>query len=108
MCGHLKALLPRINALPAIAIEAYTSPPVGNTTLADRVRLAPRIAVIGGTNAALWLRPVEEICAEIQKSLREAGTPRGLVLTSAGVMPPAASIEKIRQVRDFARRFEFH
>ena len=107
MCGHLKALLPRINQLPAIAIEAYTSPPVGNTTLADRVRLSPRIAVIGGTNAALWLRPVAEICAEIEKSIRDAGTTRGLILTSAGVMPPAASIEKIRQVRDFAKRFKF-
>jgi uroporphyrinogen-III decarboxylase len=103
MCGHLKALLPRINELPAIAIEAYTSPTVGNTTLADRARLCPRIAVIGGTNAALWLRPVEEICDEIIKSIRAAGTTRGLVLTSAGVMPPAASIEKIRRVREFAR-----
>jgi uroporphyrinogen-III decarboxylase len=103
MCGHLKALLPRINELPAVAIEAYTSPPVGNTTIADRVRLCPRIAVIGGTNAALWIRPAAEICEEIEKSLAEAGTTRGLVLTSAGVMPPSASIEKIRQVREFAK-----
>ena len=103
MCGHLKALLPRINELPAIAIEAYTSPSVGNTTLADRVKLCPRVAVIGGTNAALWLRPAAEICEEIEKSIRDAGTTRGLVLTSAGVMPPAASIEKIRRVREFAR-----
>jgi cellobiose phosphorylase len=39
MCGHLKALLPRIGELPAVAIEAFTRPPVGNTTLADRARL---------------------------------------------------------------------
>jgi uroporphyrinogen-III decarboxylase len=103
MCGHLKALLPRINELPALAIEAYTSPPVGNTTIADRARLCPDTAVIGGTNATLWLRPANEIGEEIEKSIAEAGTTRGLVLTSAGVMPPAATIEKIRQVGAFVR-----
>ena len=104
MCGHLRALLPRINELPAMAIEAFTSPPVGNTTLADRARLAPETAIIGGTNATLWLQPAEGIFEAIERSLAEAGALAGVVLTSAGVMPPACPIEKIRQVRDFARR----
>jgi len=99
MCGKLKALLPRIDDLPAVAIEAYTRPPVGDTTLADRARLCPNTAVIGGTDATLWLRPADEICQAIEGALAEAGSMVGVVLTSAGVMPPAASIEKIRQVR---------
>jgi len=103
MCGHLKKLLPRINELPAMAVEAFTSPPVGNTTLADRARLCPETAVIGGTNATLWLKPAEEIFEAIERSLAEAGTMRGVVLTSAGVMPPLASIEKIRQVRELVK-----
>ena len=104
MCGHLRALLPRINELPAVAVEAFTTPPVGNTTLADRARLAPETAIIGGTNATLWLQPAEGIFEAIERSLAEAGALAGVVLTSAGVMPPMASIDKIRQVREFARR----
>ncbi|MFC1806187.1 uroporphyrinogen decarboxylase family protein [Planctomycetota bacterium] len=99
-CGKLHALLPKIEELPASAIEAYSSPPVGNTTLADRVERAPTTAIIGGTNATTWLQPVDAICESIEQSLVEAGTLAGVVLTSAGVMPPACSIETIRQVRE--------
>lgn len=99
-CGKLHALLPRIDELPAAAIEAYSSPPVGNTTLADRVERAPHTAIIGGTNATTWLMPADAICESIEASLVEAGTLAGVVLTSAGVMPPACSIEKLRQVRE--------
>jgi len=53
----------------------------------------------GGTDATLWLRPADEICQAIEGALAEAGSMVGVVLTSAGVMPPAASIEKIHQVR---------
>ena len=103
MCGKLKALLPRIDELASSAIEAYTSPPVGDTTIAERVALCPNTAIIGGTSATLWLRPADEICATIEKDFHDAGTLRGCVLTSAGVMPPAASIEKIAKVREFAK-----
>jgi hypothetical protein len=99
-CGKLRALLPRIEALPASAIEAYSSPPVGDTTLADRVERAPTTAIIGGTNATTWLMPAEAICESIEWSLVEAGTMAGVILTSAGVMPPACPIEKIQQVRE--------
>jgi uroporphyrinogen-III decarboxylase len=103
MCGHLRALLPRIGELPALAIEAYTTPPVGNATLADRVALCPGTAVIGGTNATLWLERPEAICAAIEAALAEAGTSRGIVLTSAGEMPRLVPIDKIRQVREHFR-----
>ena len=99
-CGKLHALLPKIEELPASAIEAYSSPPVGDTTLADRVERAPTTAIIGGSNATTWLLPVDEICESIEQPLVEAGTVAGVVLTSAGVMPPACSIETIRQVRE--------
>ena len=99
-CGKLHALLPRIDELPAAAIEAYSSPPVGNTTLADRVERAPHTAIIGGTNATTWLMPADAICEGIEQSLVDAGSMAGVVLTSAGVMPPACSIDKLRQVRE--------
>ncbi|MEW6358526.1 MAG: uroporphyrinogen decarboxylase family protein [Planctomycetota bacterium] len=99
-CGKLKAVLPKIDELPAACIEAYTSPPVGDTTLADRTALAPHTSVIGGTNATLWLAPVDTICETIRRDLAAAGGMRGVVLTSAGVMPPAAAIPKIAKVRE--------
>ncbi|MGM0492890.1 MAG: uroporphyrinogen decarboxylase family protein [Armatimonadota bacterium] len=99
-CGKLYDLLPMIDRLPAEVIEAYTAPTLGDTTVADRNERAPSMAIIGGTQAPTWLRPVDEICEIIQRDLREAGSIRGVVLTSAGVMPPGCSIEKIKQVRE--------
>ena len=102
-CGKLKDLLPRIDDLPALAIEAYTTPPVGDTTLADRVHLSPNTAIIGGTDVTLWLKPAEVICGRIEALLREAGTMEGVVLTSAGVMTPLCPMERIIEVREFVR-----
>ena len=103
MCGKLKALLPKIDELGSCSIEAYSSPPVGDTTIADRAALSPHTSIIGGTCATLWLKSADEICAEVEQDLDEAGGIRGVVLTSAGVMPPAATIEKVKKVREFAK-----
>ncbi len=56
------------------------------------------IALIGGTNAALWLQPAETIIAELERDLAALPHRRGLIITSAGVMPPAASPETLRTV----------
>jgi len=104
MCGKLRGLLPRIDELPAVAIEAYIAPPVGDTTLADRAALCSNTAVIGGTDATLWLQPVEEICARIERYLEEAGGMRGIVPTSAG----AAPIGKIKRVRKYLKDFTWN
>ena len=102
-CGKLKALLPKINELPSASIEAYSSPPVGDTTLADRAQLCPDTSIIGGTDATLWLRPLGEICERLERDFDAAGGIRGVVLTSAGVMPPACPIDKIAKVGEFCR-----
>jgi uroporphyrinogen-III decarboxylase len=103
MCGTLKNLLPDIEEIGAEVIEAYSAPPIGDTTIADRNELCPSIAVIGGTCANTWLKPVSEICAEIERALHEAGGMRGVFMTSAGVMPPACGIEKIKKVREHVK-----
>jgi uroporphyrinogen-III decarboxylase len=99
-CGTLYDLLPMIDQLPAEAIEAYTAPTLGNTTIAHRNERARSMAVIGGTQAPTWLLPVEEICAIIERDIAEAGSIRGVVLTSAGVMPPGCPIEKVKAIRE--------
>ncbi|HJN15091.1 MAG TPA: uroporphyrinogen decarboxylase family protein [Armatimonadota bacterium] len=104
-CGKLRQLLPKIDELPAVAIEAYTTPPVGDTTLADRVNLSPNTAIIGGTDVTLWLKPANAIVDTIEGWLRDAGTMNGVVLTSAGVMTPHCPMDRIIEVRN--RLYDF-
>jgi hypothetical protein len=98
MCGKLKNLLPDIGTLPAVAVEALTAPPVGDTTFADGRTVCPRMCFIGGTSAWQWTRPARQIIAELERDLSELPHLRGLIVTSAGVMPPACHPETIREV----------
>ncbi len=98
MCGKLRGLLDQLAEVPAAGFEAFTSPTVGDTRLIDGRTACPSICLIGGTNAWLWTRPAEQIIAELQRDLDALAHHRGLVVTSAGVMPPAAEPETIRRV----------
>jgi hypothetical protein len=105
MCGHIKALLPSLARLPVQAFEAFTSPTVGNTRLIDGRQACPGVCLIGGTNAVLWTRPADEITAAIGRSLEELPHHRGLILSSAGVMPPMCPPETIRTVCAWIRQY---
>ncbi len=98
MCGHLKALLPDLSGIPAEAFEAFTAPPLGNTRLLDGRTECPDKCLIGGTDATLWTRSAAEIIARIRTDLEALPHHRGLVVTSAGVMPPGCRPETIREV----------
>ncbi len=105
MCGHLKDVLIDIARLPATGIEAFTSPPVGNTTLKDGRTDCSDKCLIGGTNAVLWTRSVEEIFGQIKHDLNELPHHRGLVITSAGVMTPLCRPETIKRVAELAKEY---
>ncbi len=105
MCGHLKALLPDLAELPARAFEAFTSPTVGNTTLLDGRRACPSTCLIGGTNATLWLQPAGDIIAAIEHDLDQLSHHRGIVVTSAGVMPPFCKPDTISQVCAWVKQY---
>jgi uroporphyrinogen-III decarboxylase len=105
MCGLLLDILPDVSEVGATAWEAFTSPPVGNTRLADGRAAAPGVCIIGGTNAALWIRPAAEIIAEIERDLDALPHHRGIVVTSAGVMPPPCRPETVREVRDWVATY---
>ena len=106
MCGHLRDLLPTLAGLPAEAFEAFTSPPVGNTSFLDGRCACPDKCLIGGTNANLWLEPAESIIAEIEKSLCELPHRRGLVVSSGGAMPTGTKPEVVKQVFDWLKDFK--
>lgn len=105
MCGWLKALLPDLATLPVTGFEAFTAPPLGNTTLLDGRAACPDKALIGGTHATLWLQPAEAICQFLAARLGELPHHRGLVLSSAGVMPPGCPPETIRAVREWIEAY---
>ena len=105
MCGHLKGLLDQLNELPVHAFEAFTSPTLGNTTLLDGRSVCPDMCLIGGTNATLWLESADAIIAQIENDLNELPHHRGIVVTSAGVMPPYATPDTIKAVCDWVKSY---
>jgi len=105
MCGHLKTLLPDLAQIPAHAFEAFTSPTLGNTSLLDGRSACPDKCLIGGTNAMLWTTTADEIIAKIEEDLAELPHQRGVVLTSAGVMPPLCKPETIKRVCEWVRQY---
>lgn len=105
MCGTLKDVLPELATLPVRAFEAFTSAPVGNTSLSEGRAACPDTCLVGGTNATLWLASADQIIAEIEADLGRLPHHRGIVVTSAGVMPPLARPETIKAVCDWVKQF---
>ena len=98
MCGKLNALLDMIDGLPAAANEAYTTRPLGDVSLAEGRLRMPSKALIGGTNATLWLEDAPTIVKTVAEDLAACIDHRGIFLTSAGVLPPPVSFEKAKRV----------
>lgn len=105
MCGHLKALLPDLAKIPAQAFEAFTSPTLGNTSLLDGRSACPDKCLIGGTNAMLWTMTANQIITKLEEDLNALPHHRGIVVTSAGVMPPRCTPETIKQVCEWVQQY---
>jgi uroporphyrinogen-III decarboxylase len=106
MCGKLKALLPDVAKLPVAGWEALTSPPVGDTRFPEARNALPGKCLVGGTNAALWTRPAQEIIAEIEADLDQMPHHRGVVVSSAGVLPPECKPETLKQVCEWIHSYK--
>jgi hypothetical protein len=98
-------VLADVARLPAAGIEAFTSPPVGNTVLEDGRAACPDKCLIGGTNAVLWTKSAEEIFSQIKHDLDELSHQRGVVVTSAGVMTPLCKPETIKEVAELVKGY---
>ena len=101
MCGHTRALLEKIDAIPSSSIEAFTAPPLGNTRLVDGRTKAPSKTLIGGTNAMVWLEPVEKIRAFIEGELAACPDRRRIILTTAGEAPQKCPAETFRAIGEW-------
>ena len=54
----------------------------------------------------LWTQTTDEIIAEIEADLDVLPHHRGLVVTSAGVMPPLCKPETIKSVSDWVKEYK--
>ena len=104
MCGTLNALLEMIDELPAVANEAYTTRPLGDCSLSEGRKRMPSKALIGGTNATLWLEPVSIIVATVEQDLAACPDRRKIFLTSAGVLPSPVPFDKAEAVVEELKR----
>jgi uroporphyrinogen-III decarboxylase len=105
MCGHLKAVLPDLAGVGAHAFEAFTAPTLGNTTLRHGRSACPDVCLVGGTHAMIWTQPADAIVRDLEQSLAALPHHRGLVITSAGVMPPLCAPATIRSVCDWVKAY---
>ena len=105
MCGKLKALLGDLATVGATAFEAFTAPPLGDATLLEGRSACPDVCLIGGTHARLWEQPAGVIIEFIRERLDELPHHRGIVVTSAGVLPPTCTPETLREVGHWLREY---
>ena len=98
MCGQTLALLEKIDTIPASSIEAFTSPTLGHTRLADGREKAPSTTLVGGTNVNTWLMSLEEMKKYISDELDACRDHRRIILTTAGVAPPGCNAETFRAI----------
>lgn len=104
MCGTLNALLEDIDKLPALINEAFTTPPVGDCTLAEGRTRMPSKTLMGGTNATLLTRSVDEVEETLEEDLENCPDLRKIFVTSAGVLPPPVSVEKAKRLVEMMKR----
>jgi uroporphyrinogen-III decarboxylase len=105
MCGHLHALLGDLADMDIAVFEAFTTPDMGNTHLIDGKTHCPDTCLIGGTNATLWTKSAEEICAEIKVELDALDNHRGVIITTAGIIPIGCRPETVRTVCEYVKAF---
>jgi len=103
MCGLLNALLDRIDTIPAASVEAYTAPTLADTRLVEGRTRAPSKCLVGGTNCMTWLKGVDQIEQYIAAELDACPDHRRIVLTTAGVAPPACPADTFRAVGEWIR-----
>jgi hypothetical protein len=105
MCGHLKALLPDLAKSSAHVFEAFTSPTLADTRFVDGRGACPDTCLVGGTNAVVWTWPVDRIIDYIRGELDVLPHHRGIIVTSAGVLPPLSRPETVKRVCEWVRNY---
>jgi len=103
-CGHVQALVTRMQAHGAFAIESISSPPTGNIEIAAARKLIGKMGIIGGIEPTHFLNLSGAGLERYVEAVIEAARGGPFVLANSDSCPPGVTVEKFRQVAQIARR----
>ena len=103
-CGHIKALVGRMQAHGVFAVESISPPPTGNINIRDaRVIIEKGMGIIGGIEPTQFLNLSKiELAPYVEQVIADgAGGP--FVLANSDSCPPGVSVEKFKIASDVAK-----
>jgi hypothetical protein len=104
-CGHIRDLLPLYRRTRMDAVHAFSTPPIGNVTIAEgRKALGDRITIVAGVNQLAG--PMDDrpaVRASIHRMIREAAPWDHFIMNIAGY--PNRTMEQTKFVVDCCREF---
>ena len=103
-CGHVGALVGRMQAHGVHAVESISPPPTGNISIRDARQIAgTRMGIIGGIEPTRFLQlSLKQLGPYVESVIAEgAGGP--FVLANSDSCPPGVAVEKFRLVADIAK-----
>jgi len=103
MCGRVTHLLDLMVATGVDCIEPLDE--VGGTPVAEVARrVGGQVALMGGVNTVLLARgSVQDVRADCQRCIREAGRNGGYILAACDMLPTETEPEKLQAMLDVAR-----
>ena len=102
-CGHVAALVSRMRAHGAFAVESISPPPTGNMTIRDaRSAIGSGMGIIGGIEPTTFLNlPEVQLDPYVRSVIQDAaGGP--FVLANSDSCPPGVTVSKFERVAEIA------
>jgi hypothetical protein len=96
-CGHLRALLPMMQAQGEWGVESISPPPTGNISIAEtRAMVGDRYGIIGGIEPVAFLDlSLKELGPYVEQVISE-GRGGPFVLANSDSCPPGVTMDKFR------------
>ena len=103
-CGHVSALVGRMQAHGVHAVESISPPPTGNIAIrAARQIVGNRMGIIGGIEPTNFLQLSEKQFGPYVESVIAEGAGGPFVLANSDSCPPGVTVSKFRLAADIAR-----
>lgn len=103
-CGHVAALVGRMQAHGVLAVESISPPPTGNLTIrAARKILGSSMGIIGGIEPTQFLGLSEDDLGRYVETVFEEAAGGPFVLANSDSCPPGVTIAKFELVAEMAR-----
>ncbi len=108
-CGHVAALVARMEAHGASAIESISPPPTGNITIREARRITgDDFGIIGGIEPTQFLNLPEDALRDYVESVIDEAQGGPFVLANSDSCPPGVTPEKFKLVAEIAKAYQYH